>query len=309
MNLPEDYPHEESKVSFEWYAPYRYQRIAEVLGGNLDFAVQDSVELQTDYLSVPARRIIARLEGLRSTDPKLEQALRMLRGWDHVLAADSSPAALFEVWYRAYLRPALIARAVADVVPEEKRDEAVTMVTPVEDQAGDARVDLDLIENREGRLGPESERSRDEVLLTSLKLAFEHLERLLGADVRLWEWGKLHHAFLAHPLSPLLDERTRERLNVGPAPRGGNGDTVGNTAYDTDDFRQTGGSSWRVVLDVGNWDGCLAMNAPGQSGDPGSPHYADLFSRWAADEAVPLLYSREKIEAAAEKRIVLRPVG
>jgi len=141
-----------------------------------------------------------------------------------------------------------------------------------------------------------------------LRLAFDHLERLLGADVRLWEWGKLHHAFLAHPLSPLFDEWTRERLNVGPAPRGGSGDTVGNTAYGTDDFRQTGGSSWRVVVDVGNWDGCLAINAPGQSGDPRSPHYADLFSQWAADQMVPLLYSRERIEATAEKRIVLKPV-
>jgi penicillin amidase len=308
MNLPEDYPYEERKVSFEWYAPYRYQRIAEVLDGNPRCVVQDSVELQTDYLSVPARRIAARLEGLRSTDPKLGQALRMLRGWDHVLAADSAPAALFEVWYRVYLRPALLARAVSEVVPKEKRGEAVTVVTPVEDQAGDARVDLDLIENPEGRLGSEPERSRDEVLFSSLRLAFDHLERLLGADVRLWEWGKLHHAFLAHPLSPLFDEWTRERLNVGPAPRGGSGDTVGNTAYGTDDFRQTGGSSWRVVVDVGNWDGCLAINAPGQSGDPRSPHYADLFSQWAADQMVPLLYSRESIEATAEKRIVLKPV-
>jgi penicillin amidase len=309
MNLPEDYPCEKRKISFEWYAPYRYQRIAEVLEGNPRFTAQDSVDLQTDYLSMPARRIVAQLEGLRPTDPKLRQALRMLRGWDYILAADSAPAALFEVWYRVYLRPALLTRAVAQAVPKEKREEAVVAVTPVEDQAGDARAVLDLIESPEGRLGPESEGSRDEALLSSLRLAFEHLERHLGADARLWEWGKLHHAFLAHPLSSLLDECTRERLNVGPAPRGGSGDTVGNTAYDIGDFRQTGGASWRVVVDVGNWDGCLAINAPGQSGDPRSPHYANLFSQWAADEVVPLLYSRERIEATAEKRIVLRPAG
>jgi penicillin amidase len=309
MNLPEDYPCEKRKISFEWYAPYRYQRIAEVLEGNPRFTAQDSVDLQTDYLSMPARRIVAQLEGLRPTDPKLRQALRMLRGWDYILAADSAPAALFEVWYRVYLRPALLTRAVAQAVPKEKREEAVVAVTPVEDQAGDARAVLDLIENPEGRLGPESEGSRDEALLSSLRLAFEHLERHLGADARLREWGKLHHAFLAHPHSSLLDECTRERLNVGPAPRGGSGDTVGNTAYDIGDFRQTGGASWRVVVDVGNWDGCLAINAPGQSGDPRSPHYANLFSQWAADEVVPLLYSRERIEATAEKRIVLRPAG
>ena len=82
---------------------------------------------------------------------------------------------------------------------------------------------------------------------------------------------------------------------------------MGNTAYGGKDFRQTGGSSFRIVVDVGSWDDSLFMNSPGQSGDPRSPHYADLFEAWAADEAFPLLYSREKVEEAAEQRIVLEP--
>jgi penicillin amidase len=49
------------------------------------------------------------------------------------------------------------------------------------------------------------------------------------------------------------------------------------------------------------------MNSPGQSGDPASPHYADLFALWAADEAVPLLYSRDRIEAVAQEWIRLVP--
>ena len=51
------------------------------------------------------------------------------------------------------------------------------------------------------------------------------------------------------------------------------------------------------------------MNAPGQSGDPGNPHYSDLFGGWAANDAFPLLYSREKIEAVTEERILLVPQG
>ncbi|MDQ3942857.1 MAG: penicillin acylase family protein [Actinomycetota bacterium] len=31
------------------------------------------------------------------------------------------------------------------------------------------------------------------------------------------------------------------------------------------------------MVDVGNWDNSLLMNTPGQSGDPCSSHYADLF--------------------------------
>ena len=304
MNLPRSYPHEEKKVGFEWYAPHRYQRIVEVLRENPNFGLEDSVKLQTDYLSVPARRIVTRLRSLRPADPKVEQALKMLTGWDCVLRADSAPAALFEVWYRLYLREALLTRALEGIVEPGRLAEAVSRMMQVEDQAGDPRMDLEILEKLDARLGPEAV---DEVMSSSLWEATERLERLLGAD---WgEWGKLHHAFLAHPLSPLVERRTRGRLDVGPAPRGGSGDTVGNTAYRLEDFRQAGGSSWRVVVDVGGWDDSLIMNSPGQSGDPASPHYSDLFRPWARDEASRLRPNGGSCSSQRHGERVPRPSG
>ena len=308
MNLPEDYPHEEKKVGFEWYAPYRHERISEVLEGSSGHSLQDSVRLQNDHLSVPARRICPRLDGLRSEDSKVEEALEMLREWDRVLSAGSAPAALFEVWYRLYLRPALFEGALSGVVSPEKLDGALAAATPLEDLAADARMDLDLIEKPDGWLGPEPEKALGEMMLSSVGRAVEHLEELLGVEWEGWEWGRLHHSHLAHPFSALHDEEARGRLNVGPASRGGSGDTVGNTAYRAD-FRQTGGSSFRIVVDVGAWDNSLFMNSPGQSGDPGNPHYSDLFEVWAEGGAFPLLYGREKIEAETERRILLEPKG
>jgi penicillin amidase len=304
MNLPEGYPHEEKKVGFEWYAPYRYQRIAEVLSANPAFGLRDSVKLQADYLSVPARRIVARLRGLRPEDHESTLALRMLTGWDCVLRADSAPAALFEVWYRMHLRGALLTRAMEGIVEPGRLAEAISRVVRVEDLAGDARVDLELLEKLDAELGVEAV---TRMILSSLREAAEHVERLLGPDWEEWGWGRLHHASLVHPLSPLVEKQTRERLDVGPMPRGGSGDTVGNTAYRLEDFRQTDGSSWRVVVDVGGWDDSLFINCPGQSGDPASPHYSDLFRAWSKDEAVPLLYSRSRVEAATERRIILEP--
>ncbi len=67
------------------------------------------------------------------------------------------------------------------------------------------------------------------------------------------------------------------------------------------------GVSWRMLADVGNWDESRVINSPGQSGDPASPHYADHFPLWAREEYVPLLFSRDAIEAALERRIVLLP--
>jgi penicillin G amidase len=306
MNLPEGYPYEEKNVGFEWYAPYRYERIAEVLRDNPSFGLEDSTKLQVDYLSVPARRIVARLRRLHLADPELEETMEMLNRWDCVLRADSAPAALFEVWYCLYLRQALLKRAIEGIVEPGRLDEAVSMVMPVEDQAGDARMSLESLEKLDTSLGYEAV---DEVLSTTLKEATDHLEGLLGVDRADWEWGKLHQVHLVHPLSPLVDRPTQKRLDVGQVPRGGSGDTVGNTAYHLENLRQTGGSSWRVVVDVGEWDNSHFINSPGQSGDPASPHYSDLFRLWARDETVPLLYSRPKVEAAAERRIVLEPTG
>jgi penicillin G amidase len=80
-----------------------------------------------------------------------------------------------------------------------------------------------------------------------------------------------------------------------------------NASYRLEDFRVVSGASFRMVLDVGEWDNSRCINAPGQSGDPRSPHYADLVARWATGDYVPLLYSSEAVEAAAELRIDLTP--
>jgi penicillin amidase len=62
-----------------------------------------------------------------------------------------------------------------------------------------------------------------------------------------------------------------------------------------------------MVLDVGNWDASLAVNTPGQSGNPDSPHYRDLAEPWSSGGYVPLLYTRAAVERNAEQRILLVP--
>ena len=69
----------------------------------------------------------------------------------------------------------------------------------------------------------------------------------------------------------------------------------------------TAGASVRMVLDVGRWDNSVAINTPGQSGDPFSPHYRDLFPLWAAGNYVPLLFSRAAVEREAETVLTLMP--
>ena len=309
MNLPEDFPAYEKVISFDWYASSRAERLAEIFADGSRFSPEDCVRLQSDFVSLPARRIVQRLARVTADDTATSDVLRLLTGWDGDLAPDSAPGALFEVWYRRHLRPALLRKALAQLVPADQVETLVPKVTPDQSLLADPRVDLAILERPTDWLGEDAEAVLDEILRSTLTAAVAEVEQLLGPDREQWEWGRLHVSRLVHPLSPLMREDTRARLAVGPAPRGGSGDTVGNTAYPADAFVQTGGATFRIVVDVGDWDGSLVMNSPGQSGDPDSPHYSDLFEAWSRGEAFPLYYSRECVETVTERRIRLRPLG
>lgn len=294
MNLPTDYPYRDRKLGFEWASPDRYLRLREVLSRPGKLSVEDSMRLQNDVLSIPARRLVALLKAQASSDPKTLSALQLLRAWDGQEHAHSAAAALFEVWWSRYLPYVFKEIALA------KRSGA-TIGPP------DTSLLLDALEKPERLLGSEAVAKRNWVLLTSLNLAWTDTQRLLGADPLQWQWGKLQHTLLTHPFAPALDSAAAAKLNVGPLPRQGGPSTPNQSSYDPRDFRHMSGPSFRVVIDVGNWDNSRAINMPGQSGDPASPHYRDLAEPWRKGEYFPLLYSRKAVEAATVQRIDLQP--
>jgi penicillin amidase len=305
MNLPPGFP-DERVITRDWPPPFRSQRIAQVLGPATQSTVADMVRLQGDYVSLPARRVVRALSGQRWTDQAAERAARLLLGWDGTLAADSTAAAVFQVWYRRHLRPGLRRLALAQILPPDKVAAALAAVLPEDDLAGDPRIDLELIENPGSRLGVNPAAVLAGLFEESLSAAMTDLTNLLGPDEQDWAWGRLHQARLAHPVGPAMSPAARERAAIDPLPRGGSADTVGATSY-LPDFTQAAGATFRLVVDVGEWDNSVVMNSPGQSGDPASPHYADLYAPWAANEAVPLLYSQDRIETVTQERIRLIP--
>jgi penicillin amidase len=144
-------------------------------------------------------------------------------------------------------------------------------------------------------------------MLETLVAAERELERLQGSDRTQWQWGKIATVLLEHPLSPLVDAAQRPKWNVGPAPMSGDADVVGVAHYGLQDFHDKLAASFRMVLDVGQWDNSMAVSSPGQSGDPDSPHYQDLFPLWLEGKYFPLLYSRAAVEKVTERKIVIEP--
>ena len=66
-------------------------------------------------------------------------------------------------------------------------------------------------------------------------------------------------------------------------------------------------SSYRQILDIGQWDRTLAVNTTGQSGNPMSAHYFDQASLWRAGGYRVFPFSRQAVEQAKVSRLLLTP--
>ena len=62
-----------------------------------------------------------------------------------------------------------------------------------------------------------------------------------------------------------------------------------------------------MVVDVGNWDENRFALPGGQSGNPLSPHYADLLPFWQRGEVVSIAWSPAKVEQTTASSLRLVP--
>jgi penicillin G amidase len=288
MNIPADYPLEQRKLGFEWSDRTRSTRIHEVLAALPKSTLADSMALQTDSVSPQARRALALIRLLTSEDPEVARALALLKSWDSDERTDSPAAAIYETWAIKHLGRA----AAAAGVPSEAARKLIGASSP--DPV------LTWLEGRPAAV-------RGPILLSGLRSALDELKTRLGPDMATWTWGRLHHAYFVPEIAKVAPPELAAQMTLGPLQVPGSSSTPRAATWSPEDFRQTAGASVRFVFDVGAWDNSMAVNTPGQSGDPFSPHYRDLFPLWAAGAYVPLRYSRAAVERDAEALITLTP--
>ncbi len=290
-NLPAGYPF---ALGFQWTDAFRFSRIDELLHSGRRFTLADMMRLQHDELSLPARSLVPLLLAAKPLEGKSSGAVARLKSWDFVLDQDSVSAAIYVAWERA----------VKVLVWELSVAQAAREVFPVSSLSTEKLIQW--LTAPDGRFGADPVAGRDALLCRALELAIGDLECRLGPDMNRWRYGQaaFKHVWLKHPLSGAVKPDLRARLDLGPLPRGGYAHTVNSTS---DGNNQSGGASFRIIVDLANWDRALGTTMPGQSGDPASPHYRDLFEPWAQGKYFPVFYSLEKVKAVAEGTTVLTP--
>jgi penicillin G amidase len=218
--------------------------------------------------------------------------VQLLLQWDCALRADSPEAAVYEFW-AGELRSAVTAR----VVPAEAQK--IFGKLPL------LRVVRELSNPQNALFGSDPQAARDAMLFATLDAARLKLIARQGPDIKEWTWGQLHRIKFQHPLDSAPGAAAL--FDRGPMKRSGDGEVVQATAFRDDSFDQLIGASYREIFDLADWDRSVAINVPGQSGQPGSKHYDDLLPLWIEGKYFPLSFTKGAVDAVTTDVLYLTP--
>ena len=287
----------------DWLDGYRQARIVEALGARSDWSVATTQTLQLDVTSIPWREIRDVVLALPTASDDARLALELLGAWDGLVAAGSPAAAVFELFVAEMVRR--VARAKAPKSAAWAMGEGTNAILP-HSLLALRRVSHLTRLVREQPAGW-FRRSWPGEMLAALERTIDTLRRTRGPSRDAWAWGDVRPLTLRHlaggvwPMGAVFDR--------GPFPLGGDAHTIPQASvswlHPTSD--PIGIASMRLVIDVGNWDATRVVLAGGQSGNPFSPHYDDLFAHWRRGETVPFPWSPEAVARAAKTTLTLVP--
>ncbi len=254
----------------DWNGDWRLRRIAHLLAARPVHDAASFAAMQNDSLSLFAQEV---LPALRAITPPAAAASAhaLLSNWNGEMRAELPQPLIFHAWLGTFRRMAL--------------------------EAGGADVAADVAgpEFLRGILTPEGARAwcgADAcagLLSRALEAAVRDLTARYGSDPAEWRWGKAHVARFEHPLLrfvPLLGAMVR--LEV-PTP--GDGETISRGGFreaGDNPFQHLHGAGLRIVLDLSDQDGVLAMIATGQSGHPMSDAWGGMLQRWGDGDVLRL---------------------
>ena len=284
-------------LGVDWLDGYRAARIIDALSADDGWDVEACARLQLDLMSLPWHELRDEVLAAAAGGEETQSAGELLAGWDGMLSADSPAASVFE------LLMAELASAMA------RRSAPGGWRWAVGGGFGTALPRTGFGARTAGRVvaGLRDGGDHAPLIRQALQAAVGTLAARFGADASAWSWGRVRPLRLLHPLGAA---RPLDRiLNLGPVPVGGDTNTVAQAGVSPLDplGNPAAIANQRSVIDLSDPERSRFALAGGQSGNPLSPHYGDLFELWQRGEGVPIAWSPEAVTAVTRDRLILRP--
>lgn len=287
--VPEEFP---VFISRDWDAPYRAQRIAELLASQETHDRESMAVMLRDDVSLLARELLPRLRTARAARPETQRALALLQAWDGRMDRLRPEALIFHAWMHELTR-------------------ALLAVAPAHDgEIGIAEYPV-LLRNAVAGTSPfcgNGKPACGDMVATALDRAVDALAKTYGNDIDQWRWGDAHYAPFRHPIfsrTPVL----RDLLGM-KVPTDGDFFTVNRGASRPDGgdnpFEHVHGATLRAIYDLGDLANAQFIITPGQSGNPLSRHWNDMTKEWANGGHFAIETNRDRLRADGDI-LILEP--
>lgn len=290
-----EYPH---FLTSEWSAPYRMQRIEQLLVARPRHSLDSLAAMQGDQVSLATQRLLPFLRRAQSSHPLAAAAQRELAPFDGTMAAERAAPLIFWAWVRQ-----LTEAVFADDLGQPLFDRTFAGRSLREALEG-------VLERDDASWCDDMRTPAVETCAQQIDAAFgralDELQAAQGGEVARWQWGRAHVARSEHrpfsrvkALAPWFELRT---------PVGGDTFTLNVSRVSLRPDATTGerylaehGPSLRALYDVADPSRSRVMFSSGQSGIVFSPLYRNLVQPWAKVEYLPLW------SGAAVHTLVLAP--
>ncbi|MFZ2362234.1 MAG: penicillin acylase family protein [Anaerolineae bacterium] len=300
--VPDSYPY---LITTDWAAPYRAQRIVELIESKPQLSPEDFAAIQGDIHPVPTDIFVPLLSKIDASggSQAVQKSLAALLAWDRRMTADAAEPLIYEMYQQMLIR-----ETVGDEISAAGGEELAADFL-----SGFRNISTQTVQRLAGQ--PDSPwwddvrtaavESQTEIVARALSLAVAELQIRSGDDPARWRWGDAHWTNFDHlvfaSVSP-LDAIFNRRI-----PAQGSGFTVNAAGADYEDFSMNSGASFRQIIDLSNLAGSRFIYTTGQSGDVFSPHYDDMVEPWQNVQTIPLRFDRADVEGAAQETLLLRP--
>ena len=286
----------------DWDYGYRVRRIRQMILSKDKLSVDDMKQIQADTQSLFAAEVLPYLDDLNVTyeAKPVQDALSTLKRWNQRSTRGSAAALIFETFWLKLahnLFDATLGDDLASVAISPGTETKTALRNLLADPASHWWADA-----AHGATNP-----REQVLLQSMRDTVAVLQEQYGSDVQAWQWGKAHTVTFANQTLGKSGVSIIESIfNRGPFAADGAPAAVNNTGGD-ESMRVTSGPSWRMIVDLGDFNNSVAVHTTGQSGHAYHPHYDDMIRPWIEVQYNPFYYSTDDIRRNAEGTLTLRP--
>ncbi len=271
-------------INWQFGSYDRAKRINDLLTVMQKATVDSLRIMQTDDYSMRAQDVlptlIKDLDSSKLSKNQLE-VLQIAKKWDKHFAANSIGASIFNTWWQKFYEMTwgdeFENKNMLLNYPSIDRTEQLLIKEPNSKWFDDIRT-------------PVRETGAD-IVLRSFIATTDELHHKYGNPGKKWQWGQVRKVYINH------------LANI-PGFGSGNFESGGNSSL-INALRGGNGPSWRMVVQMGPQVKGYGVFPGGESGNPGSFYYADMFKTWKDGQLNELLFLKSANENSDRIKTIL----